>query len=213
MNMLLEYQWEIFIVAEVLSFASLLMFGIIRYFLGKQRLSLLFIAAFLAFLVFEAVLGLVIYKQTGEFSTFQLVITIFVLYACTFGIVDFLRLDRWMRQKIGKLRNVELLTPEDYAIIARNRDPKHVARKYRNSAAIHLLLFLIGQSILWSIGTQSWEMFISYLTDWSWIEAESAAFTPYANDTMFGIGMLWGIIFIVDFIYSMSYTLFPSKKT
>ncbi|ARK32504.1 hypothetical protein [Halalkalibacter krulwichiae] len=212
MNVLIEYQWEIFIIAEVLSIACLLLFGFFRYFLEKRQLSMFFIVGFLALLVLEALLGLLVYRQTGEFSTFLLVIIIFVIYACTFGIFDFIRLDRWMRQKIGKLRKVELLTEKDYNMIERNKNPKYIAKKYRMSATIHLLVFAIGQFILWSIGTNSVEEMMQYVTDLSWIETGEAATSPYANETMYYIGMLWGLIFVLDFVYSMSYTIFPSQK-
>ncbi|KHF42052.1 hypothetical protein [Halalkalibacter okhensis] len=213
MDILIEYQWEIFIIAEVLSVVSLLLFGFFRYFLGKQKGSFLFIIAFIALLIMEALLGLLVYQQTGEISTFQIIITIFVIYACTFGVFDFLRLDRWMRQKIGKLRGVELLTNRDYAIIAQNKNPKYIARKYRISAFIHFLVFMTVQVIFWSIGTSSFSEMVEYATNFSWIESGTAKHSPYANETMYSIGMVWGIIFIIDFLYSMSYTVFPSSKT
>ncbi|UTR14011.1 hypothetical protein MM221_15555 [Salipaludibacillus sp. LMS25] len=213
MTFFLDYQWEIFILAEILSLISLLLFGFFRYFLGRKHVSFIFIITFLVLLILEALLGFLIYTHTGEFSTFQIVITLFVIYACTFGIFDFLRLDRWMRRKIGKLRNVELLTEKDYAILERNKNPKYLAKKYRISASVHLLIFLLGQSLLWFIGTSDLTEMVSYLTDYSWIEAGTAANSPYANETMYAIGMLWGVIFIIDFIYSMSYTVFPSEKS
>ncbi len=43
---LILYQWEIFITAEVLSLAALILFGAVRYFFGKRRLSLLFLLVF-----------------------------------------------------------------------------------------------------------------------------------------------------------------------
>ena len=61
-------------------------------------------------------MGYWVYQVTGEISTILIIITIFVLYACTFGIYDFLKLDRWMRRKIGEWRGVELLTEKDYRI-------------------------------------------------------------------------------------------------
>lgn len=48
-----------------------------------------------------------------------------------------------------------------------------------------------------------------YLSDFSWIEKGVAKESPYPNDVTFGIGIIWGIVFIADFIYSWSYTLFP----
>lgn len=213
MNTLIEYQWELFIVAEVLSVISLVLFCIVRYFFNKRTLSIVFIIAFLVLLVIEALLGLYVYAQTGEVSTFTIIITIFVIYACTFGVFDFIRLDRWMRKRIGKLRGVELLTNKDYEVLKRNSNPIYIAKKYRISSLIHLAVFAIGQTIFWSLGTESMAEVKAYLTDFSWIEKGVSANSPYPNDTLFFIGVIWGIVFIVDFIYSWSYTLFPSKKS
>lgn len=213
MNTLIDYQWELFIIAEVLSVVSLVLFCIVRYFFNKRSLSILFIVAFLVLLIVEAILGLYVYVQTGEVSTFTIIITIFVIYACTFGVFDFIRLDRWMRKKIGKLRGVELLSSKDYEIIKRNSNPAYVAKKYRISSLIHLVVFGIVQTIFWSLGTESIAEMKGYLMDLSWIEEGASENSPYPNDTLFFIGVIWGIVFIVDFIYSWSYTLFPSKKS
>lgn len=211
MQVILEYHWELFITAELLALVALLLFGIWRYFFNKPRLSRVFIFLFLSLIVLEGLLGLYVYRQTGEINTFQIVILIFIIYAFTFGIFDFIKLDRWMRTKIGKLRGVELLTEKDYEIIERNNNPKYIAKKYRRSSYIHLVLFLTAQSILWALGTESMSEVKMYLTDFSWIEKGMAEGSPYPNDITYGIGMVWGIVFIVDFIYSWSYTLFPKK--
>ncbi|WP_078592884.1 hypothetical protein [Evansella clarkii] len=211
MDLLVEYQWEIFIAAEILSVLALLLFGFFRYFLVKKKVSILFIFAFLALVVLEAILGLVIYEHTGEFSTFQLVITIFVIYACTFGIFDFLRLDRWMRKKIGEWRGIELLSEKDYQIMSKNKDPKHIAKKYRWSATFHMVIFVAAQAVFWSMGTENLREMLAYATDFSWVEAGTAEHSPYPTETLYSIGMVWSVVFIVDFIYSWSYTVFPSK--
>ena len=170
------------------------------------------IVAFLAFLIIEALLGILIYQETKEISSFQIIIGIFVIYACTFGIFDFIKLDRWMRRKVGKWRHIELLTEKDYVILKRQKDPKYLAKKYRLSSTIHLCIFIVGQSILWTYGTENFDEMLSFLTDFSWVEAGTAEASPYANEMMFSIGMIWGIVFFVDFIYSWSYTIFPGKS-
>jgi hypothetical protein len=212
MDELIKNQWEIFITAEVLSVVALLLFGAVRYILGKRRFSLLFLAIFLLLLILEAALAILIYQETGEISNFLIIITIFVIYACTFGIFDFMKLDRWMRKKIGVWRGVDLLSDKDRRIMARQKDPKFVAMKYRWSSIAHLTVFSVAQLIFWTHGTSSINEMASYITDLSWIEAENAEGTPYANDTIYGISMVWGIIFVIDFIYSWSYTVFPSKR-
>nr|WP_077702373.1 hypothetical protein [Virgibacillus dokdonensis] len=212
MSFFVTYSWEIFIVAEVLSLISLLLFGLFRYFFNKTKTSALFICLFFILLVAEALLGMYVYQHTGEISNFLIVITIFVIYACTFGIFDFIRLDRWMRNKIGNWRGVELLTDKDYTIMDRNKNPKYIAKKYRISSMIHIVVFILGQTIFWSLGTDSWQELKAYLTDLSWVEQGDFTQSPYTNKTFLSIGMLWGIVFVVDLIYSWSYTLFPSKR-
>ena len=208
----MEHQWGIFITIEILSIISLFIFGFLRYLFNKQRISLLAIGAFLVLLLIEALLGILIYQETKEISTFQIVIIIFVVYACTFGIIDFLKLDRWMRKTVGKWRNVELLTNKDYAIIKREKNPKFVAKKYRVTSTIHLVLFLIGQSILWFYGTGSLNGMLKFLTDFTWVEAGTAEQSPYANEAAYSIGMIWTLVFVIDLIYSWSFTIFPAKQ-
>lgn len=212
MEFVLAYQWEIFIVLETLSWVLLLLFGIIRYFFDKQRLSLVFILFFIVFIAAEALVGWLIYQQTGEFSNFQMIITIFVVYAVTFGVSDFKKLDRWMRKHIGKWRGVELLTEKDISIMKNDKDPTFIARKYRRSSIIHSIIFVAVQGILWFYGTGQIQEMIAYVKDLSWIGTEDIAETPYTNETVYGISIVWGIIFIIDFIYSWSYTIFPSKS-
>ena len=210
-NFMLTYQWEIFIVAEVVSWISLLLFGITRYFLNKQRLSSLFLISFIALIAFEALLGWLIYQETGELSTFQILITVFVVYACTFGISDFKKLDRWMRQHIGKWRGIQLLTETDIEVMNKHKDPKYLAEKYRRTSTMHLLAFVIVQAGFWIYGNDGIHSLVAYAMDLSWIGTENVAETPYANETIYTISMIWGLVFIVDFIWSWSYTVFPSK--
>lgn len=211
MNFLLEYQWQIFILAEVLSLISLLLFGITRYLFNKYKISLIFLLTFLGLFVVEGGLALLIYLETGEISTFQIVILIFILYACTFGINDFRKLDRWMRKSIGKLRGIDLLTEKDKQIMNRQKDPKYIARINRYSAMVHLLIFVVAQAIFWGYGLGGFEQAMDYIKDLSWIGTENYLETPYPNETIYNISMIWGIVFIVDFIYSWSYTIFPGK--
>ncbi|MBC5638283.1 hypothetical protein H8S33_15995 [Ornithinibacillus sp. BX22] len=212
MDFILRYQWEIFILAEVLSLIFILLFGVTRYVANKRKLSLGFLLLFIVLLFLEAALALFVYKETGEISTFQIVITIFVIYACTFGISDFKKLDRWMRLKIGSWRGTELLTEKDKYVMQKQKDPKYIAKKYRISSIIHLLVFIIVQLIFLNYSLDNWNQVLPYLQDLSWIGTEIIGETPYANETLYGISMVWGLVFIIDFIYSWSYTIFPSKQ-
>src|SRR5690625_7255080 len=92
------------------------------YFLDRRHWSILFILLFILFLGLEALIGWLIYQETGEISNFQLIITVFLLYAVTLGLSDFKKLDRWMRDKIGNWRGVNLLTTEDLKKLKRSEE-------------------------------------------------------------------------------------------
>lgn len=211
MAFIVDYQWYIFITVEILSWVMLLFFGVCRYVFQKKRLSNWFILLFIFFIFLEAVLALVLYQETGEISDFQIIIIIFVLYACTFGITDFRKLDRWMRGKIGNWRGVDLLTEKDKYIIQRQKDPKHIARKYRISSTIHTIIFIVVQAAFWLYGTGSIAAMIPYITDLSWYGTENINLTPYPNEVLYYGSMVWSVVFAIDFIWSWSYTIFPSK--
>jgi len=211
MDWILDYQWGILVALEVVSLLCLLSFGVVRYVFGNQKLSIIFLWLFIGLIGVEALLALFIYRETGEMAAFQLVVIVFVLYACTFGIYDFKKLDRWMRWKVGNWRGVELLTAQDRAIMAKQRDPQYIAKVNRKSAMVHLLVFFVVQAGFWIYGLWSISDIPNYLTDWSWLDAEHVAATPYANETMLQISRIWAIVFVVDFIYSWSYTIFPAK--
>src|SRR5699024_10310982 len=106
MDVLVQYKWGIFITLEVLSLVSLLVFCGVRYFLDQRKLSNLFIFLFLFFLFLEALLAFLIFQWTGEVSTIQIVIAVFLLYACTFGIADIKKIDLFMWEKISKVNDI-----------------------------------------------------------------------------------------------------------
>ena len=209
--LLLTYHWELFILIEILLLVCLLSFGTLRYFFGRSKQSIVFLALFLFLLFVEGALGLFVYLETKEIDTFQIVVFVFIVYACTFGIVDFIKLDRWMRKTIGSWRGVSLLTEKDRKFYEQQKNQAYVAKKYRLSAMIHLVLFMIGQLLLWKAGTDSFAEMKMYALDWSWIEEGNFEHSPYSNEGTFSLGILWGVVFIIDFIYSWSYTIFKKS--
>lgn len=212
MNFLVEYQWEIFIAIEIVSLLTIILFGVVRYLFSRKKLSLSFLLLFILLLVLEGLLALVIYRETGEISTFQIIIIVFIVYACTLGINDFKKLDRWMRQKIGQWRGVNLLTDKDHLIMKRQKDSKHIAKVNRIHAMIHLLIFVIVQVVFWSYGLESINQAFDYIKDLSWIGTENFLDTPYPSDMTYRVSMIWGLVFIIDFVYSWSYTFLPERN-
>lgn len=122
MSLLLTYRWETLILIEVLLLVCLVSFSVMRYFFDRSKQSMIFLSLFIFLLLVEGGLGFFIYLKTGELDTFQIVVFIFIVYACTFGIFDFMKLDRWMRKVIGSWRGVSLLTEKDRKFYEQQQD-------------------------------------------------------------------------------------------
>lgn len=209
---LINYQWEIFIALELLSFFFLMAFIVLRYVTIKQKLSNGFLVLFLLCMVIEVLLAFQVYRSTGEFSTFQIVVGIFLIYACTFGISDFKKLDRYIKGKIEKWRGISLLTEEDLIKIEQAKDPKVIARENRLWWYFHALIFIIAHYFFWQYYGNHANGLSSYLTDLSWWEEGVIENGPFQHDVIAQISRIWTLIFGLDTIISWSYTLFPAKE-
>ncbi|MUV38305.1 hypothetical protein JNUCC1_02143 [Lentibacillus sp. JNUCC-1] len=206
------YQWEVFISLEVLSSLFLIAFLLLRYAFSKVRLSRWFLGLFLLTMIIEAALAWLVYNETGEISNFQIVVGIFLIYAVTFGINDFKKLDRYIKEKVGKWRGVQLLTEKDIEQMERAKDPAVIARKNRLWWYIHASIFIVVHYMFWlNVGDQS-HSFIYYLTDFSWFANEGAEGSPYTHETIAQISKVWSVVFAIDTIASWSYTVFPDQK-
>lgn len=212
MQQLLTYQWEVFIAIEVSSLFCLLLFFSMRYLFANTQSSYFFLVLFFIMIVLEAVLAFVVYQQTGEFTTFHIVIVIFILYAATFGINDFKKLDRYMKSKIGKWRGIELLTEKDREIMVRLKDPKVIARNARYWFYAHTVVFLAAIGFFWTYaGNHDYSM-IYFITNLEWFQDELSVPRPFSDELLTNIVQIWLIVYVVDSIVNWSYTLFPSDN-
>ncbi|GAA0367563.1 hypothetical protein [Bacillus horti] len=211
-DFLIQYQWELFIGAEVLSFLCLATFLLFRYALERQKLGSIFLLLFFAITLGEAALAWFVYQQTGVIESFQIIVFIFILYACTFGIGDFKKLDRYIKKKVGKWKGKNLLTEKDMSIIKAEKDPGVIAKKYRFSWYLHALVFFVAHAIFWILYGTDGASPLDYVTDWSWFGEEELSHAPFQHETIMQVSRIWMIIFIIDTIWSWSYTIFPEKK-
>jgi len=212
MDFILAFQWELFIFFEVLSWIFLVAFLIVRYAFNKMKLGRIFLFLFVFFIILEGFLAIVIYNHTGEIATFQIVILIFVVYAFTFGINDFKKLDRYIKQKVGNWRGIDLLTEKDKRKMEQLKNPKVIARNNRVWWYIHTIVFVLAHLFFWINYGNNAHPFLHYVTDLSWFDGASLDESPYTNEMVMNVSMLWIIIYGVDTIISWSYTLFPSEQ-
>lgn len=157
-------------------------------------------------MLLEGILAIFVYRETGEISTFQIVVLVFIVYACTFGISDFKKLDLLMKRKVGEWRKVNLLTEADIKKIELHKDPKYQA-KYG-----HTFVFIIAHCMFWIYYGNHENGLMYYLTDFTWwgdVEVDNG---PFQHEMIGQVSRLWMLVFAVDTIISWSYTFFPSNK-
>lgn len=212
MEFILDYKWQLFISLEIASLLFLISFAVIRYALTKENIARVFLVLFVLFIILEAVLAFYVYQKTGEIETIQIVIFIFILYACTFGITDFKKLDRYFKVKIGNWRGVDLLTEKEKKKMAYLKDPKVVARKNRQWWVVHTIILFITLGVLWHYNGNDIHPVTHYLTDWAWFKGEVGADLPFKNEYMTNFIQIWLIIYVIDTLAAWYGTVFPSKE-
>lgn len=212
MTFILSYQWELFIILEILSLVCLISFLVLRYAFKNELLSRLFLVFFLSLIVLEGILAFVVYQKTGEIDTFQIIIFIFIIYAFTFGIADFKRLDRWIKQKVGKWRGVDLLTEKDKKIIARQKDPVYRAKRDRRFWYVHTIIFILVHLLFFYFYGNPNITPQEAVTDWSWIDDFDPEIVPengpYNVALLHLVTLIWLIVYAADTINALYVTIF-----
>lgn len=212
MQFLLEHSWDLFIGLEATSSIFLLLFLVSRYAFMKERLGRLFLGLFILCIILEVIIAWFVYQEAGEIDTFQIVIVIFVVYAFTFGIADFKKLDRFIKKHVGKRRGLDLLSEEDKWKMAEGKDPKLIARKNRRWWYVHAAVFITVHFIFWQLYGNQEHGLIYYLEDLSWFGEEDFINAPFTGEMINAVSRLWIIVFVVDMIISWSHTLFPANS-
>lgn len=205
------YRWELFILTEVVFWLCIALFIVARYFLGWYRVSVWILPIFIISVLADAALGWIDYQATGEFSTFQFIVIIFIIYAATSGLSDFKRLDAFIQRKVAKWKGepepqVTLKQPPKYGV-------EH-ARHERKGWYMHVMIFALAATIFVFLFGTSDQFEVSMLFDkdfyvaW-WNDTDQGM---YRDSALNQIMKTWFIILIVDAVISLSYTVSPRQK-
>ncbi|HLQ72786.1 MAG TPA: hypothetical protein VK125_01020 [Bacillota bacterium] len=203
---------NIFITLELLMALFIICFLFMRYFFPEVKQRIIFMWLFACLLLLEVLLVIYLYRSTGQVTTLQVVIVLFIGYALTFGLNDFKKLDRYLKMKIGKWRGIQLLTDEEIWEMELAKHPKVVARKNRRWWYSHAAIFIVAHFIFWYVYGDNTYPLTHYLTDISWWTDGNLAMSPFNDLLILQVSQLWTVIFVVDTIVSWSHTLFPDKK-
>lgn len=204
---ILQYKWVFLILGEVIFWVSLLGFFIVRYAFGLEKLSKYFIFLWLASDAWLLVLGIMDYRDTGTFDTFQVIIVLFLLYALTFGRNDMRKLDQWMKRNIRKWKGEPPVEEEkekklyglDYAVKQGKEFALH-ALMY-TAVLVVLSFFSDFRSPNELLKLNDFGDILGYLIEKGW----------FTDPTIGKITGIWTLILIIDAVITVTYFIFPKK--
>ncbi len=100
MDFFVENKWLFMIIVEVLFWAFAIAFGLIRYLLGRERLSLVVLALLVVNYSLLVPLAILDYIQSGEIETFQVATIAFIIYVLIYGKRHFMHFDASLKRKV-----------------------------------------------------------------------------------------------------------------
>lgn len=190
MQWIADHRWELLIGAEVLFYACVAGFFLLRYMWGWERGSLFALGLGLLNEFWIVALGVIDYQETGQISAYQIVIVAVVLYALVQGKEGMRRIDLWMKSQVLRLKGQPIPAElDDYKYGAAK------ARSERRGWWTHLLIYA-------AVNGMFWIMYGLSASPDLW----------YDNETADKVARVWGIVFAVDTVVSWSYTVFPKKR-
>lgn len=105
MDFLLEYKWVLLVGAETSFWVLSGVFLVLRYWVGLNRASVVFLVLIVVDNIAILGLGVLDYLRTGEFASYQIAIAAVLIYGVTFGKRDFKRLDAYLKRKVTERKN------------------------------------------------------------------------------------------------------------
>ncbi|MGG0274644.1 hypothetical protein [Bacillus rhizoplanae] len=197
MNILIEYRWAFLIGAEVVFWSATISFFLLRYAFQLRKAS--FVAGIVLLLneLFILTLGVIDYYETGEFSQFQVIIVIILLYAVFYGKKDLRRLDLRIQRFIAKRRGEALPIIEESVELTGWAHTKQELFHW----GIHFVLFAGTHIVFFFLyGLVPLENIASFDAD------------VFLNEIANRVSKVWRIVFFVDTLITLSYVIFPKKK-
>jgi hypothetical protein len=192
-NLLLDNKWFFLVGAEVSFWVLSGAFLVLRYWFELSRASFVMLGLIVLDNLFILGMGVLDYLHTGEFAAYQIVIAAVLVYGLTFGKKDFKRLDAYLHRKVMAWKG---RTPPPAA--SEKKTGREKARSERSGWYKHLAVFAVGQAILFAMGE-------------SWISAQMDGQVPADPSGLMMASLVWTVVFVVDTIWSLSYTVFPVR--
>ena len=209
MDFILDHKWIFLITAEIVFWVCAVAFLILRYWFKFDKLSKFVIVIFIVNDLWIALLGFMDFQRTGEFSFYQIIIVIFIVYAMTLGKSDFKKLDYFIKRQVAKRRGEPL------------NDAQKPVQYYGMALAViewkqfagHIFIFILMHVIFFFAFGFSESMQQTPITELFsvWFNNENNA-VPFNHEGVNQFSQVWLLILLIDFAITLSYTIFPKRK-
>ncbi|MBA4493395.1 hypothetical protein ACFO25_13145 [Paenactinomyces guangxiensis] len=208
LHFIVENRWTLLIGAEIVFWLTTISFLVLRYGLGLHKLSKVLLGVTLLNECWIIVLGLLDYMETGKFSTYQVIIVAFIIYAFTYGKKDAQRLDRFVQRKIAEWRGEPVP-----AHLCKEKEKNKLygwahTKKELKALLIHLLVFTAAHIIF--VLTFGLSVPVADLLEKA--PSQWGSQPLFQSALVSKISMVWSLIFVIDVVISFSYVIFPKNK-
>lgn len=215
MDFIVDNKWWLLVTAEVIFWISLVIFFVMRYWFRNKKISGKILIITILNELFIAFLAIMDYMETGQFSRFQGVIILIIIYGFTYGKEDFARLDLFIQRYVTKWRGEN--DPE-----LERRLEKYEAKKYgvshakreRRRTMVHVGIFLIAHITFIFIFGLSHDPRLPtiFSPEFFAVRFEQPEIGFYQNEQVNQVSIVWSVILIIDVVLAVWYTLFPKKR-
>ncbi|WP_332629461.1 hypothetical protein [Halalkalibacter flavus] len=201
MSYIHENGWFLFVVSEGITWVLVFLFLLSRYWLRFDRLSQMWLVFIVGINIFQILLGGIDFYFTGEISFFQIVIVLFITYACTLGSSDFARLDQFIKRKFDRGRNTDHRTSEGHADVK-----KHIT--YRCSLFFYHTIAFCLIHIIWYMSDRSYfnhfQEYVYFITN-SWFGVVD--YNLLTSPAYFLLSYLWSMIYVFEAVVILTYAI------
>ncbi|TCS92388.1 hypothetical protein [Hazenella coriacea] len=215
MEFIADNKWWLLVTAEVIFWISLVVFFVVRYWFRNEGVSRkLFIITILNE-IFIAFLAIVDYMETGQFSRFQGLVILILIYGFTYGKKDFARLDLFIKRFVANLRGEHdpTLDRQLKEQEAEKYGTAH-AKKERKRTIMHVGVYVIAHIVfIFIVGVHDDPRLPSIFSgEFFSVRFEQPEIGFYQSEQVNQVSLVWSILLLIDVVMAIWYTLFPKNK-
>lgn len=204
-ELFLNNRWSFLILAETVFWITVMTALTLRYWFNKPKAAVVVFLFTLVNEIWILFLGILDIKDTGELSTFQIIIVIIILYSLILGKYDLRKLDRFLFRSVARLKGTKIIEETKNNELFGISKAKEEIKQF----CLHCLLFLLAHVVfLLVLFFMSKETRTdSLMNQIAWLYSQFQN-----NKVLIQVSKVWSVILLIDGIRSISYLIFPKKE-